>query len=191
MMIRLASLYPAGAECYAVQLQPGFTAHIKPDTSEILLGGGTSLKLKDHPALKKELFQFITSTKLPIMGICFGMQIIGRAFGASIVQLPVASDGLKNIRILQDKAEFQNKYIAQIYKKQYWSLQELPAELTVFACSADGIDAFMHAQRPIAGVQFHPEQFGQISDGKLIFDVLRRKVLARVASHGTHRLGVL
>lgn len=180
MSERLASLYPDGTEWYAVQLKEGFSKEVTPDTTEILFGGGTSFRLKENIELKNEIFNFVLQTKLPIIGICFGMQLIARAYGSRVVQLPRESEGLKNIRIIREKADFSNKYIAQIYKKQSWSLQDLPSDFSIYAISDDGIEAFLHANKPIAGMQFHPEQFGQVSDGQLIFTILRQKMLDRV-----------
>lgn len=177
---RLIDLYrDTNSEVYTIDFKKDFTKQIKPGTTEILFGGGGSSYLRQNPELKTEAFKFITSSKIPMFGICFGAQLIARAFGARMIQLPMPAKGLFDIRILSDKEAFDDKYMARVYKNQAWSLQNLPDEFNVIGCSGEGIEIFLHRHKPIAGVQFHPEQFGQASDGRVLFKNLRRIVLTR------------
>lgn len=176
---RILKLYDESVDHYSVVFQPGFTDQITPDTSEVLLSGGSKAYLKDNPGLGEEVYEFIRNSNVPVFGICFGAQLIARAFGAGIVQLPTPCRGLCSIRVLEQKEIFENKYIAQVYKNQSWSLQNLAPEFAILACSSEGIEMFAHRDRPIAGVQFHPEQFGQVSDGEMLFRNLRRMLLDR------------
>lgn len=165
--------------CYSIELKEGFSSKFEPDTTEILFGGGEAIHLKNHPELKEEVFDFIRGTALPMFGICFGAQLLARAHGARLVKLPDSSKGLASIRILKDTKKYNGQYIGHVYKNQDWSLQELPDEFVVAACSDDGIEMFYHRSLPIAGVQFHPEQFSKTNDGLAFFHSLRSLILER------------
>ncbi len=112
-----------------------------------------------------------------MFGICFGAQLIARAYGSRIVQLPTPRHGINLIRIISHKDQFANKYVAHVFKNQIWSLQELPEALRILAVSSEGIEMFQHAEKPVAGVQFHPEQFTNASDGAFLFKQLRSMIL--------------
>lgn len=175
---RLAGLYDESKnDCYFVRLERGFSSQITDDTTEVLFGGGKAIVLRHDTVLRDEIFNFVVSSKVPLLGICFGAQLIARAFGAKIVQLPASVQGLDRIRILVNKENFENSYLQTVYKRQNWSLQDLPREFIIIACSGSGIEMFMHTDRPIAGVQFHPELFQGVGEGKRIFQSLRQQVL--------------
>jgi len=99
--------------------------------------------------------------KVPILGVCLGHQCIGRAFGGRIVYAQTLMHG-KTSRIRHNgKGIFsmiENPLIATRYHSLAVDRATLPAELEVCAESEDGeVMGVRHLERPIFGVQFHPE----------------------------------
>jgi anthranilate synthase component 2 len=101
------------------------------------------------------------SAKIPLFGVCLGHQAIGQAFGGDVVRGPVPVHGkLSDVR---HRAEGVFRGINGPFKAtRYHSLVvdrvTLPAALSVTAETDDGlIMGLSHKERPLHGVQFHPE----------------------------------
>jgi anthranilate synthase/aminodeoxychorismate synthase-like glutamine amidotransferase len=101
------------------------------------------------------------SGKVPILGICLGHQAIGEAFGGSIVRAPKPVHGQTSPIRHQGIDLFQG-LPSPLQVARYHSLviesKTLPQNLEVLATGEDGmIMAVRDRQRPVWGVQFHPE----------------------------------
>ncbi len=104
----------------------------------------------------------------PIFGVCLGMQAIGQAFGAKIINAPTLMHGKTSIITHKKEDIFQgikNNFTATRYHSLIVEKQTLPNELKIIAKTKDNmIMGLAHKKYPIFGVQFHPEsiasQFG-------------------------------
>jgi anthranilate synthase/aminodeoxychorismate synthase-like glutamine amidotransferase len=99
--------------------------------------------------------------KLPVFGVCLGLQAIGEAFGASVTHAPVQMHG-KTSPISHDGtgvfAGLPTPFTATRYHSLCLDPESLPADLLVTARSEEGvIQGVAHARLPIQAVQFHPE----------------------------------
>ena len=98
---------------------------------------------------------------LPILGVCLGHQSIGQAFGGAVVRAPKPMHG-KISRISHGQrgifAGLPSPFAATRYHSLMVAADSLPDCLQVTATSEDGvIQGLEHRERPIFGVQFHPE----------------------------------
>jgi anthranilate synthase component 2 len=98
---------------------------------------------------------------LPILGVCLGHQAIGQAYGGDVVRAKQVMHG-KTSEIHHEGqgifAGLPGPFTATRYHSLAVERSTLPAELEVTAWTEDGeIMGFQHRQRPIHGVQFHPE----------------------------------
>ncbi len=102
------------------------------------------------------------SGKLPILGVCLGLQCIGQVFGGRIVRAPQPMHG-KTSLIRHDGAGIfaglPNPFVATRYHSLVIEPQTAPPALQVTAWADDGtIQAAQHREhRGTVGVQFHPE----------------------------------
>jgi anthranilate synthase/phosphoribosyltransferase len=99
--------------------------------------------------------------RIPILGVCLGHQCIGQAFGGRIVHAQSLMHG-KTSRIRHNgKGIFsmvENPMIATRYHSLAVERSTLPPELEVCAESEDGeVMGIRHIEKPVFGVQFHPE----------------------------------
>ena len=97
----------------------------------------------------------------PILGVCLGHQAIAQAFGGRIVRAPQIMHGkVSEIEHAGDDLfrALPSPFLATRYHSLVAEPASLPACLEVTARTRDGvIMAVRHRERPIHGVQFHPE----------------------------------
>jgi anthranilate synthase/aminodeoxychorismate synthase-like glutamine amidotransferase len=102
------------------------------------------------------------SGKLPILGVCLGLQCIGQVFGGQIVRAAAPMHG-KTSLIHHDGnglfAGLPNPFVATRYHSLVIEPRTAPVTLQVTAWADDDtIQAVQHKQhRGTVGVQFHPE----------------------------------
>jgi anthranilate synthase component 2 len=119
---------------------------------------------------------------LPILGVCLGHQSIGQAFGGKIVRAPQIMHG-KLSDIQHDGtglfADLPNPLCVTRYHSLIVEPASLPDCLQVTAQSDDGmIMALQHKQRPIYGVQFHPESIASQNGHHLLANFLKTTNIA-------------
>ena len=112
--------------------------------------------------------KFCAQEKIPILGICLGLQVIGAAYGAKISSAPELLHG-RTSEISHNGTDLfkdiPNNFIATRYHSLAIEPDSIPEELQVTAQCSDGtIMGISHRRKNIVGVQFHPEavltQFG-------------------------------
>jgi len=112
----------------------------------------------DVAGISEGLIRLATG-KVPIFGVCLGMQAVGEVFGAKVVAAKQIMHG-KSSTITHDGLGIFHGLPSSFSVIRYHSLAlaDLPDALEVSATTEDGeIMAIRHRQYPIEGVQFHPE----------------------------------
>jgi anthranilate synthase len=99
--------------------------------------------------------------KLPVFGVCLGVQAIGEYFGGKLGQLAQPAHGRPS-RIKVLGGTLMSNLPAEVVVGRYHSLfverDSMPNTLRVTAATEDGVAmAIEHTSLPIGGVQFHPE----------------------------------
>jgi anthranilate synthase len=99
--------------------------------------------------------------KLPVFGVCLGVQAIGEYFGGVLGQLAQPAHGRPS-RVQVRGGRLMNGLPNEIVIGRYHSLfveqDSMPDVLTVTASTEDGVAmAIEHKTLPVGGVQFHPE----------------------------------
>ncbi len=104
----------------------------------------------------------VFSQDTPILGVCLGHQAVGAAFGARVIHASNLVHG-KTSQIQHTEAgilfELANPFTATRYHSLALEEKTLPACLTVIAKSEEDneIMAVQLKDKPVYGVQFHPE----------------------------------
>src|SRR5207248_9700638 len=103
----------------------------------------------------------VRGAEVPVLGVCLGHQAIGQAFGGRVVRAPRLMHG-RTSPILHDGrgvfAGLPSPFEATRYHSLIVERESLPPCLAVTAWTAEGeIMGLRHVERPVEGVQFHPE----------------------------------
>jgi GMP synthase (glutamine-hydrolysing) len=113
-------------------------------------------------------FQWIKEAKIPILGICFGHQIIGLIYGAEASKMKEDRDW-QLIEIYEECILF-NKLPNEIeMMEDHCETISIPPNFRLIGSSDACINEVMaHNSLPIFGVQFHPEVSG--NHGRIVIE---------------------
>lgn len=108
-----------------------------------------------------DLVQLAINSK-PVLGVCLGHQAIAEAFGGKLKQLPHVYHGVARDAFVElSNPMYQNcPYTFDAGSYHSWTVSEVdfPKELIVTARDKQQeILSFIHASKPIWGLQYHPE----------------------------------
>ena len=126
--------------------------------------------------------------KLPILGVCLGMQCINEVWGGATVRAPMPVHG-KTSRVYHDHASLFKGIPSPLTAARYHSLMiEIASpDLEVTARSEDGvIMGIAHTTLPVFGLQFHPESFMTEAGAIMMENFLRQGPLKISGRENTH-----
>ena len=105
--------------------------------------------------------QAVRESSIPILGVCFGHQLMARAFGAEIVKDRQHVLAMVRTTVVKKDALFAGlPKSLMLLESRYEVVKSLPAGFHLLAKSQTSrIAAMKHGSRPLYGVQFHPERF--------------------------------
>ena len=117
----------------------------------IILSGGESIgtdNIRDLTELR--MLDLAFKNKIPLLGICRGMQIMSTWLGAKVHSVKGHCSSSHEI-----KGEFN----CNVNSYHNFSLESCPEECTIIATSEDGeIEAIRHKKLPWEGWMWHPER---------------------------------
>src|SRR3954464_5859153 len=115
----------------------------------------------------KKTIDVALENKLPVFGVCLGVQAIGEYFGGELGQLTHPAHGrpsrvqVRGGRLMRN---LPNEIVIGRYHSLYVEHDSMPEVLSVTASTEDGVAmALEHKTLPVAGVQFHPESLMSLS----------------------------
>ena len=121
----------------------------------IFTGGPNSAYLPDSPTYTKEIFEL----GVPILGICYGSQLMMHLLGGTVEKAPVREYGKIEVTVDQNSKLFENvseKTICWMSHNDYISKPAPGFE--IIAHTADcPVAAVENAEKKLYATQFHPE----------------------------------
>jgi len=145
-------------------------------TGIILSGGPKSVYEAGAPVVAEELFEL----GVPVLGICYGMQLMSRHFGGEVVPAGKREFGHADlVAVGQPGPLFDSFFIegkSPVWMSHGDHVARVPAGFAVVAESANApVCAIQDANRQLYGVQFHPE-VNHTPRGELLIDTFVRKI---------------
>ena len=136
----------------------------------IILSGGP---LNVYQINKYSFDKRIIENQIPVLGICFGHQILSKLNGGRVKQSKYREFGLANIRKKREsiliKNFFNKKNINKVWMSHADQVSKLPKNFKVIASSQNSKFAIIeNKKKNFYGVQFHPEVTHTENGKKLI-----------------------
>jgi GMP synthase (glutamine-hydrolysing) len=122
----------------------------------VLSGGPASVYAEDAPALRTELLDM----GIPVLGICYGMQLMAKELGGRVEQAPAGEFGRTRLTLRDGGGSLLDGLPAE---QQCWmshrdTVFEPPPAFAALASSPESpVAAFEDPDRGLYGIQFHPE----------------------------------
>lgn len=165
-------------EVYCEILPYNKIPEITSDIKAIILSG-SPFSVREENALHIELDKVIG--KVPILGICYGAQYIAQYCGGKVERSSKREYGKAELRVKKDSESFFNDMMpsSQIWMSHGDSIIEVPDHFEIIA-TTDSIpvaafksedDAY---EKPVYGIQFHPEVHHSVEGKKLLHNFIRK-----------------
>lgn len=157
------------SESITIKHFDSFTIEEVENFDLIILSGGSNLAIpKNREILQREI-TVIRKTKKPVIGICLGFELIIEAFGGELLYRNEKVEGINEIKVLINHPVFKNKEEFLVHEAHKYYVEKAPADILVLADSKFGIEIVAHKERPIWGLQFHPENSNTDNNGAELF----------------------
>ncbi|HRH33089.1 MAG TPA: gamma-glutamyl-gamma-aminobutyrate hydrolase family protein [bacterium] len=133
----------------------------------VLSGGYEVATVAHHPDQYYKEIELVKKTKIPILGICLGVEIITYALGGELVKLDRFHQGSIKLTVIdQDLVTILQSQTIEVFEGHQWGVKTLPSNMISCGFSDHGPEIIKHLIRPIIGIQFHPE----VTQNQKIFD---------------------
>ncbi len=142
----------------------------------ILSGGPKSVYEAGAPAIAEELFEL----GVPVLGICYGMQLLSRHFGGEVVPAGKREFGHADLIAQGTPGSLFEGFFAD-GKSPVWMshgdhVEKVPTGFEIVAATDNApVCAIQNVERNLYGVQFHPE-VNHTPRGELLLDTFVRKI---------------
>lgn len=131
----------------------------------ILSGGARSVYAKDAPKFDPEILKL----NVPILGICYGHQLIAYLAGGKVVAGYAGEYGLAEAEVAQSPLFGNVNKSQKVWMNHGDLVENLPDDFKIVASTEySKIAAYENIQKKIFGIQFHPE-VTQTEGGEKIF----------------------
>jgi GMP synthase-like glutamine amidotransferase len=147
-------------------------ANIPENLSEfslVILSGSSKFPVNGNENLFEQEIELIRTATVPIVGICFGHELIAHALGGEVVHLGQKYKGMNTITVTEKHTMFGDKNDFTVYENHQYGIVTTPPELKTLAVSENSIAVFQHTSSPVYGFQFHPEHLTEQQFGDEIF----------------------
>ena len=141
----------------------------KPD-GIILSGGPNSVTDDDAPTVPKELLD-----EAPILGVCYGMQLIAHMEGGAVVRTGRREYGRAEVQVDEPRGlftGFDKGERTTVWMSHADHVEDVPPGYVATAHSGDVVAGFRHESRPIHAIQFHSEVAHTVRGAEIIENFL-------------------
>ena len=136
------------------------SAAVLAKSTKVILSGRRK-NSKEINSANSRIISYCYENGKPILGICYGAEIVALTLGGTIRRMPEHVQGQTSITIDRQNPLTKERTTISVYESHAYCIARLPAELTSLASSPYcQHEMFSHKSKPIFGTQFHPEKSG-------------------------------
>ncbi|MBU1486453.1 gamma-glutamyl-gamma-aminobutyrate hydrolase family protein [bacterium] len=144
------------------------------------------------------LIRYARSRKIPILAICYGMQLLNVTLGGSMyqdikTQIPSALNHkgpIHEVEILKDTqlAEILKEQRIRVNSTHHQAVEDLPPGLRPSARSSDGLTEAYEADGDwlLLGLQWHPEKLDEDKNTRRLFKYFVKEIKAKILVREGH-----
>lgn len=154
---------------------------VNTDVSEIERGGFDGVFLSNGPGDPSRMNDVVANVRsvldaeIPIFGICFGHQILGRALGFDTYKLRFGHRGINQpvLNRLKDRVEItahNHGFAVEAPTEGEFSTVYGPGVVSHISLNDGVVEGLKLLDRPAFSVQYHPEAAGGPHDANYLFD---------------------
>jgi len=142
----------------------------------ILSGGPNSVYDEFAPHISKELYEI----GVPILGICYGMQITQFLFGGKVSPSDKREYGKSELSIVKESVITKGVPVSStVWMSHGDHVDELSSEFDLLATTPSCMAIAKHKEKDIFNLQFHPEvthsEYGEVIIRNFVLDVCHAK----------------
>lgn len=120
----------------------------------IISGGPSSVLEAGCPDIDPE----ILSSGVPVLGICYGHQLLAHHLGGTVAKGTRGEYGIAQLTVTAEDPLWRGVDHSQIWMSHFDSVESVPSGFAVTASSGvSGVAAMSNRERRLFGIQFHPE----------------------------------
>jgi GMP synthase (glutamine-hydrolysing) len=137
----------------------------------IFTGGPNSVYASDSPSISEDIFQL----GIPVLGICYGSQLIAHLLGGSVATAPVSEYGKTEVTVKTSSRLFEGVSPATtVWMSHTDYIERAPEGFSVTAQSpVCPVAAMENGKKNIYAVQFHPEVMHSVQGQTMLFNFVR------------------
>tara|TARA_B100000579_G_C22759646_1_gene818297 strand:- start:332 stop:991 length:660 start_codon:yes stop_codon:yes gene_type:complete len=136
-------------------------------------------KIRDD--VESNLVEKALEKKIPIIGICRGMQFLNNYFGGSLKELEYPNEhttGNHYVEFNKDNVFSVSNKKTKVNSFHNFVIDRLGNNLEILALSEDGlVEAFKHFKYPVYGMMWHPER-RNYDDARLLNNQLFNNIIS-------------
>jgi GMP synthase (glutamine-hydrolysing) len=128
---------------------------------------------KEINSANSSIIKYCFTNSKPLLGICYGAEIIALTLGGTIRRMPEHVQGRTSVSIRMENPLTNAKEEISVYESHAFCIARLPQGFRSIAGSDScEHEIFSHSEKPVFGTQFHPEKSG--ADGRMVLQSFAR-----------------
>lgn len=132
-----------------------FPAEIGKPGAVVLSGGPKSTRDDDAPDID---FEALLGMEVPVLGVCYGMQLLNIKFGGSVEKSDKREYGQANLYPKQCTGLYEGvSESSQVWMSHSDTVENLPEGSEIIATNQHGTPVSLKWNERFYGIQFHPE----------------------------------
>jgi GMP synthase (glutamine-hydrolysing) len=123
---------------------------------------GRQRNSKEINVINSKIIKYCFENDIPILGICYGAEIMALTLGGSICRMDGHIHGMMSVNILKPNHLISYRKSVNVYESHRYCVSRLPEDFDSLGSSKYcRYEIFSHKRKKMFGTQFHPEKSGK------------------------------